>query len=63
MAALMLAWQHDMAHRREFAVKELSGIDSMHPLDMYNDVELYQRYRFDRHTILDLIDAVRDDLE
>jgi hypothetical protein len=30
---------------------------------MYNDVELYQRYRFDRQTILDLIDLVRDDLE
>ncbi|XP_064639594.1 putative nuclease HARBI1 [Lineus longissimus] len=37
--------------------------DRLHPLDEYDDVELYQRYRFDRQTILEVIDVVGDELD
>lgn len=62
MAALMLAWQHDIAHRRAIR-RERIFRDRVHPLDLYDDIQLYQRYRFDRQTLLELIDLVRDDLQ
>ncbi|XP_041362913.1 putative nuclease HARBI1 [Gigantopelta aegis] len=62
MAALMLAAQDELARRRARR-RERVFQDRFHPLDMYNDLELYQRYRLDRRTILDLIDAVGDVLD
>ncbi|XP_041355383.1 C-type mannose receptor 2-like [Gigantopelta aegis] len=62
MAALMLAAQDELERRRARR-RERVFRDRFHPLDMYNDLELYQRYRLDRRTILDLIDAVGDVLD
>ena len=37
--------------------------DRMNPLDTYDDVELYDKFRFRRHDILEIVDELRDDLE
>ncbi|XP_064648763.1 putative nuclease HARBI1 [Lineus longissimus] len=62
MAALMLAVQEEVARRRAFR-RERVFRDRLHPLDAYNDLELYRRYRLDRETLLELIDAVGDELD
>ena len=58
----MLLAQMDINQRRAMR-RERVFRDRMHPLDTYNDIELYQRYRFDRRTILDLVNAVRENLQ
>ncbi|XP_064646164.1 putative nuclease HARBI1 [Lineus longissimus] len=62
MAALMLAVQMDLDARRAMR-RERIFRDRVHPLEIYNDLQLYQRYRLDRQTILDLVDAVRNYIE
>ena len=37
--------------------------DRKNPLDMYDDVELYDKFIFRRHDILTIVDELRDDLE
>ena len=37
--------------------------DRNNPIDIYDDVELYERFRFRRDDILDIVDDIRDDLE
>uniref|UniRef100_UPI00358FC806 putative nuclease HARBI1 n=1 Tax=Myxine glutinosa TaxID=7769 RepID=UPI00358FC806 len=61
MAAL-LAVQIDIDPRRAMR-RERVFRDRVHPLEIYNDLQLYQRYRLDRQTILDLADIIRIDLE
>ena len=39
----MLAWQLETAHRRAIR-REMNFRDQVHPLYLYNDLELYQRY-------------------
>ncbi|XP_064619482.1 putative nuclease HARBI1 [Lineus longissimus] len=62
MAMLMLLGQMDINRRRAMR-RERVFRDRLHPLDTYNDLELYQRYRFDRGTILDLANVITDSLE
>ena len=59
MAALRLVHRlRDAAMRRERVFRDLT-----HPLDVYDDVELFVRYRFRRGDILDLIDLVSADVD
>lgn len=44
--------------RRERVIR-----DRRNPLDMYDDVELHERFRFRRHSLLELIDELRNDLQ
>ena len=37
--------------------------DRKNPLDMYDDAELYDKFRFRRHDILAIVDELREDLE
>ena len=37
--------------------------DRTNPLEIYDDLELIERFRFDRHTILQIIQLLQDDLE
>ena len=37
--------------------------DRKNPLDMYDDVELYDKFRFRRHDILTIVYELRDELE
>ena len=46
----------DRAYRRERLFR-----DRQNPLDVYDDVELYERFRFRRHNLLAIIDELRDD--
>ena len=48
----------DRAYRRERLFR-----DRQNPLDVYDDVELYERFRFRRYNLLAIIDELRDDLE
>ena len=36
--------------------------DRLHPLDAYDDVELYQRYRCPRPVLLEIVDLLHDDV-
>ena len=37
--------------------------DKTNPLEIYDDLELIERFRFDRGTILQIIQLLQDDLE
>jgi hypothetical protein len=37
--------------------------DIINPLEIYNDLELIERFRFNRRTILQIIQLLQDDLE
>ena len=37
--------------------------DHTNPIDVYDDVELYDRFRFRRNDILGIVDEIRDDIE
>jgi hypothetical protein len=37
--------------------------DGTNPLEIYDDLELIERFRFDRHTILQITQLLKDDLE
>lgn len=37
--------------------------DRTHPLEEFNDVKVFKKFRFHRQAILDLCDSVQDDLE
>ena len=37
--------------------------DHKNPIDIYDDVELYERIRFRRNDILGIVDEIRDDIE
>ena len=36
--------------------------DQTNPLDMYDDIELFQRFRFPRREVLEMIDDSEDDV-
>nr|XP_034322684.1 putative nuclease HARBI1 [Crassostrea gigas] len=38
-------------------------VDEQNPLDAYNDLEIIQRYRLDRQSIISIIDLIKDRLE
>lgn len=59
MAVLMIMryrWNLRLRRNRIFR-------DRLHPLDKYDDIELYSKFRFRRQDILELTDEVREDLE
>lgn len=37
--------------------------DRQNPLDVYDDLEIIQRYRLDRQSIISIIDLIKDRLE
>ena len=49
-------------HRRNLRRNRLFQ-DRKHPLDIYDDVDLYDKFRFRRHDNLTIVDKLRDDLE
>ena len=58
--AAVVVWRS--RHRRN--LKRYRGFrDRKNPLDMYEDVELYDKFRFRRHDILTIVDELRNDLE
>jgi len=47
-------------YRRRFNVRRN---DRLHPLDRYDDIELYSRFRFHRIDIMALVDEVSEELQ
>ena len=62
MAALRLVHRLNNAARRGLR-RERVFRDADHPFDVYDDVELFDRYWFRRHDIMDLVDLVDDNIE
>ena len=58
--AAVVVWRSK--HRRNLKRNRIFR-DRRNPLDMYDDVELYDKFRFRRHDILTIVDELRDDLE
>ena len=58
--AVVVVWRRQ--HRRNVRRKRIFR-DRKNPLDMYNDVELYDKFTFRRHDILTIVDELLDDLE
>ena len=58
--AAVVVWrsQHGKNLRRNRVFR-----DRKNPLDMYDDGESYDKFRFRRHDILTIVDELRDDLE
>ena len=61
MAALRQVHRLNDAARRGLR-RERVFRDRSHPFEMYDDVELFDRYRFRRDDIKDLVDLVGDDV-
>ena len=55
MAAFIILFENERALRRERVFR-----DREHPLDKFSDTELISRYRFPRHTIIELTDLIKD---
>ena len=55
MAALILTIAKERSLRRQRVFR-----DRTNPLDACNDLELIRRYRFPRHSLLELIKAVEE---
>ena len=55
MAAFMILFENERALRRKRVFR-----DREHPLDKFSDTELISRYRFPRHTIIELTDLIKD---
>ena len=49
--------------RRRNIGRERVFRDHNYPIDIYDDVELYERFRFRRDDILDIVDDIRYDVE
>ena len=62
MAALRLVHRQNHLARRGLR-RERVFRDADHPFDVYDDVDLFDRYRFRRHDIMDLVDLVDDNIE
>ena len=58
--AAVVVWRSK--HRRNLKRNRVFR-DRRNPLDMYDDVELYDKFRIRRHDILTIVDELRDDLE
>jgi hypothetical protein len=43
--------------------RELIFRNRINPLEIYDDLELIERFRFDRRTILQITQLLQDDLE
>ena len=57
--AAVVVWRSQ--HRRNLRRNRVFR-DRKNPLDMYDDVELYDKFRFRRHDILTNVDELLDDL-
>ena len=63
MAAVLAAFRlRQQANRQRPLRRERVFRDRTHPLDSYNDIELFRKYRFDRNGCIYLIDLLTDDL-
>ncbi|XP_062600928.1 putative nuclease HARBI1 [Saccostrea cucullata] len=58
MAALLLSIARDRSLRRQRVFR-----DRTNPLEYYSDIELIQRYRFPRATIVEFVNMVQNRLE
>ena len=58
--AAVVVWSSQ--HRRNLRRNRVFR-DRKNPLDMYDDVELYDKFIFRRHDILTIVDELLDDLE
>ena len=58
--AAVVVWRSQ--HRRNLRRNRVFQ-DRKNPLDMYDDVEWYDKFRFRRRDILTIVDDLRDDLE
>ena len=54
----MILFANDRAIRRERVF-----LDRRNPLESMNDDKLIARYRFPRHTLLQIVDLVKDDVQ
>lgn len=61
MAALRPVHRLNGAVRRALR-RERVFRDTTHPFDLYDDVELFDRYRFRQHNIMHLVDLIGDDI-
>ena len=57
-AVIYLRYRNRRAIRRNRIFR-----DRTHPLEIYNDEQIYTKFRFYRHLILQLTDEVRNDIE
>ena len=55
-------WFDNLQYKRSLR-RERIFRDITNPLDIYNDIELYERFKFPRQRLLELIDELRPDLE
>ena len=58
--AVVVVWRRQ--HRRNVRRNRVFR-DRKNPLDMYDDVELYEKFTFRRHDIVTIVDELLDDLE
>ena len=58
--AAVVVWRSQ--HRRDLRRNRVFR-DRKNPLDVYDDVELYDKFRFRPHDILTIVDELLDDLE
>ena len=55
--------RHRMLEVRRAMRRECIFRDRTNPLEIYDDLELIERFRFDRGTILQITQLLQDDLE
>ena len=58
--AAVVVWRSK--HRRNLKRNRVFR-DRRNPLDTYDDVELYDKFRIRRHDILTIVDELQDDLD
>ena len=61
MAGIVHLLNVDCQYRRQFRRERLIR-DRSNPLEIFDDVELRERFRMDRRSILELVDLISPDL-